>query len=216
MEKYLTQDEIIIAKNIINISLANAAEAFSKLAKDKVTLQQVEIPPTIPDTDLNHVINSLDKLYVLVTEVKGDLPAESYLVFTQENAALTASHVMGSHNSNEEMQEAMLLEVDNILTASVVTQFSNFFGKSIYGDVPHLIKLNKTETEEVLTQKMSQYDLRVTFKTCFVTNKLKIHPEFVWIFTQDLIQAVKSLAKDRQAIEELHKYERYLEQYVML
>lgn len=214
MEKHLDEREIQFAKKIINISLANAANSFSKLAGEKVCLQEVYIPPLTPDNDLNHVINSEENLYVLHTEIKGELPAESYLIFTPANALSIVSLITGTKPETSEYKEAVLLEADNILTASVVTQFSNFFNVAIYGDVPALERRTKSKTEEILSSKMNQYGIRVSFKTCFITKKLKIYPEFIWIFTTDFIDAVKSFAKKEEACSAFNEFEDYLKEYV--
>lgn len=215
MQRLLNDHEIAVAKKIINVALANAADAFSKLAKAKIKLQHVEIPPNIPDNDLKHLISNNDQLYVLITEVKGDIPAESYLVFTNQSADEIVELIMpGAEAKSKEIKEAVLLETDNILAASVITQFSNFFNAHIYGDVPGLVKWNKGKTEEILTEKMQEYSLRVSFKTSFITNGLTIHPEFIWIFTHAFIDYIKWLANNKEACENLMQYDSYLEEFI--
>jgi chemotaxis protein CheY-P-specific phosphatase CheC len=215
MQRFLNEHEVSVAKRIINIALANAADSFSKLAKTKVRLQHVEIPPATPDNDLKHLIDDNNQLYVLITEVKGDIPAESYLVFTEKSAGEIVKLIM--HNANQqntEIKEAILLETDNILTASVVSQFSNFFKVNLYGDVPGLYKWNKEKTEEILTEKMQEYSLRVSFKTSFITDGTEIHPEFIWIFTHSFIDYVKWLANDKIACDKLITFDSYVEEYI--
>lgn len=215
MQRYLNDHEISVAKKIINVALANAADSFSKLAKSKIKLQHVEIPPSKPDNDLKHLINDNDQLYVLITEVKGDIPAESYLVFSNESAEEFIRLIMPNANDKSlEIKEAVLLETDNILTASVVTQFSNFFKVNIYGDVPGLVKWTKEKTEEVLTDKLEEYSLRVSFKTSFITSGIEIHPEFIWIFTHSFIDYVKWLANDEEACQGLIQFDSLLEEFI--
>ncbi len=215
MENYFNAREVEVAKSIINISLANAAASFSKLARQKVLLQHVSIPPVTPDYDLNHIIQSDEKLWVLITEVRGDLPAESYLVFTPDNAAAISQLISGDRDQHSiEYQEAILLEVDNILTASVVTQFSNFFQAYLYGDVPGMIHATKSRTEEILSERLNSFGFRVSFKTCFITENLKIYPEFIWIFTIDFINAIKDLASRNNSDQYMLEYDQYLKEYV--
>jgi len=215
MQRFLNDHEVSVAKRIINIALANAADAFSKLAKTKVRLQHVEIPPAAPDNDLKHLIGDDEQLYVLITEVKGDIPAESYLVFTEKSAGEIVNLIMPNANEkNNEIKEAVLLETDNILTASVVSQFSNFFKVNIYGDVPGLSKWDKNKTEEILTEKMQEYSLRVSFKTSFITDVAEIHPEFIWIFTHTFIDYVKWLANDKDACDKLVTFDSYVEEFI--
>jgi chemotaxis protein CheY-P-specific phosphatase CheC len=215
MQRFLNDHEISVAKKIINVALANAADSFSKLAKSKIKLQHVEIPPSTPDNDLKHLISDNNQLYVLITEVKGDIPAESYLVFTNQSAEEFFKLMLpDAKNKSEEIREAVLLETDNILAASVVTQFSNFFKANIYGDVPGLVKWTKEKTEEILTKKMEEFSLRVSFKTCFITSGIEVHPEFIWIFTHAFIDYVKWLANDKEACQSLIQYDSYLEEYI--
>ena len=214
MHRYLTKQEISVAKKMINISLANAAESFSKLAKEKVVLQPVEIPPVEPNNNLNHMVDLEDSLYVLKTVVKGELPAESYLIFTSESADEICRLIIQEPNVNDELKNAVLLEVDNILTASVVTQFSDYFDLNLYGDVPSLHRWKKKSTEDKLEKKMTEYDIQLSFKTSFITSHFTIFPEFIWILTNKFIDAVKKLSSLENLEKKFKNHEKILMEYI--
>ncbi len=186
------------------------------MANKNFQLHSVEIPPTNPANDLKHLIHSDEELYVLVTEIKGEIPAESFLVFTPSNAKEIAKFMLPADvASQDEMIEAVLLEIDNILTASVVTQFSNFFNRKIFGDVPNLMKLNKEEAEHLIEMHMEKYDIRVSFRTSFIADNSNIFPEFVWLFDNTLIDEIKRVASENRVIEGIEKFKEKLSTYII-
>jgi len=113
------------------------------------------------------------------------------------------------------MIEPILMEIDNILTASVVTQFSNFMNIKCYGDVPQLRKLNKNEIENLIRMKMHDLDVRVSFKTSFVADQHNVHPEFIWLFDHSLVDHIRETAKDDEMIASMENHQEKLNTYMI-
>ena len=95
-----------------------------------------------------------------------------------------------------EFQEAILLEVDNILSAAMVTQLSNFLDLFVYGDVPNLKCLNKEQLVEILRNDHDMYyEVALNLKAKLETSKSNVSPIFIWFFKNDFVDAVKNVVE---------------------
>ena len=101
------------------------------------------------------------------------------------------------------MTDAILLEMDNIIVASVLTQFSNLFNFKMYGDVPSLTKTVLNGFTQIVesTNKTSKYVLY--FQSEFNTSGMDINPEFIWLLDEKYIEGVKVLSQDKGIIEKM-------------
>ena len=204
-----------IAEKIVNIALAHAAESFSKLANKSITLHSIEIPLEKSfDDRIDSQLNTSEELNVLITYIKGEFSAASYLIFTKDAGEVVSKMLSPGTKVSEEFIDAMLLEVDNILTASVVTQLSNFFDVDIYGDVPDLKKLNKKETEELIQESMKSYPIRYSFKTSFMADDFSVFPHFIWVMPEKFSKSIELLEKDENKLAELESFKDYVEKYL--
>ncbi|NER85314.1 MAG: hypothetical protein F6K42_38630, partial [Leptolyngbya sp. SIO1D8] len=77
-------------------------------------------------------------------------------------------------------ESAILKEIDNIISATVITQLSNALEASIYGDVPKLFELNNmAEFHDIMNESSEGYYLLVT--TNFIFDGYgTISPIFIW------------------------------------
>ncbi len=81
----LSDYELDITKELISIALANAADAFSKMAGEKVLVNQFDLTLGAPHAKAVLPEGFEDALHVLTTDVKGTLEGKSYLVFNQSD-----------------------------------------------------------------------------------------------------------------------------------
>src|SRR5207253_956856 len=91
-----------------------------------------------------------------------------------------------------EMSDAIMLEVDNIISASVITEFSNILNNKIYGGVPELKKMNLEEINTYVGNNFSKDLYIINFKTRFSSGQMDFNPEFVWLFDNTFFQSVRS------------------------
>ena len=148
------------------------------------------------------------ELYVLVTEIQGELTGVCYLIFSEEEVhKLLQISLPESVRANKEkarvMGEAILLEMDNIITASVITQFSNFFNLSMHGSVPSLTKTIPSGIDQIIrsTNRTSGYYLY--FKSEFNTEGLDINPDFIWLLDNKYLDGVREFVKDESNLKKL-------------
>ena len=104
------------------------------------------------------------------------------------------------------MTDAILLEIDNIITASVVTQFANILQLKLYGGVPQLDILPQNVLNPFLNEnnKKDHFNI-IYFNSHFITNHLDINPEFIWLLDDKFFEGVKNIVSDEEKINLLQK-----------
>lgn len=186
----LSNKELDYAKEIVNISLAKAGDALSFFIKQKtiissnsVSLDKISDSTVFTKIQSNHIIS-------LKTEIKGEFDGNCYLLFTEEDKEkileLTLpNNILSDETKKQEFGNAILLEIDNILTASVVTQFSNILKFKMYGYVPQIKIVQSNEINEYLYSENKDKDSLLNIKTKFMTDIDKLEPEFIWIMNKE-------------------------------
>jgi chemotaxis protein CheY-P-specific phosphatase CheC len=216
MNDLLETNELYLANKLMNLALANSAESFSQLAKNEIRLQSAEIQ----FKPIRHVLSESpdqDELqYVLTSAIMGEMPAHSYLILRFADAAnLSKACLPASVHHDAEMREAFLTEIANILTASVITQLSNFFKIKIFGYIPLLKKLPFQEIKQMIMSDMNKDDVSFYLKTNFITADLKIQPDFIWVFNHSFIDIIKNMSKNENNLLYLANQDSYVKQYIV-
>ncbi|MGY6562574.1 MAG: hypothetical protein ACXITV_10750 [Luteibaculaceae bacterium] len=194
-----------LTRELLSIGLGKAADSLAALTQDKVMLQWFDIH-LFKTNSFSEFPNNFDEdVCVLTTEVKGDLPGISYLLFSQTDAkAVTEQSIPESIKNSAgpedilEMQNAILLELDNIVAASVVTQFSNLLNSKIYGDVPKIDYLNEKALTEFLIAKAGDFSLMLMAQVNFKGFNKNITPKFVWFFGPEFLNQIKVRLEDTE------------------
>jgi chemotaxis protein CheY-P-specific phosphatase CheC len=201
--KAFSEFELEVTKELLNIALANAADSFSKMANERVLFKGYDLT-LLEKSGLETLLTEVEDkgLYVLTTEIKGKLTGICYLVFDTKDAEGVFPIFAPNNASIEEggklseFQEAILLEVDNILSAAMVTQLSNFLDLFVYGDVPNLKCLNKEQLVEILRNDHDMYyEVALNLKAKLETSKSNVSPIFIWFFKNDFVDAVKNVVE---------------------
>ncbi len=178
-----TQEEAELIKDTAKIALANAAKSFAKMLQDEVILQHLALHLS-PSDVLHSVKLDEDKYFVLRTEIVGQMKANSFLIFSDNNATKTYKALLPkSLIGNPEMREAMLLEVDNILAASVVTKYADILNRKITGHIPEIQTYSPEMVAQIIPTQLQQH-MDFSFRVNFQAQKTGISAEFVCFFTE--------------------------------
>ena len=192
--------EMDIAKEIINIGLAKAADSLSFFTKEKVLISSLNIELK-PLKEFSYPKdNKKQNFHVLTTEIKGDVDGACFLNFTQEAAlsfweSALPSDVLEDVNKKIEMGKAILMEADNIITASVVTQFANLLGVRMYGFVPIYKQVNYKEMVKYMLSYAGDADVYLQFSAEFCSQKKSICPDFFWMLNAEFMNKVQEFIK---------------------
>jgi hypothetical protein len=137
------------------------------------------------------------------------MSGKSYLLFDQEQAEYI--HEVGlpkgiEGEKRKMLEDAILLEIDNMLAAAVITEFSNLMSITMYGGVPAMQKMNeeavnnliKKDLKEFVDNESEKYYIIKTNLTYILSKNSKIKPQFVWIFSEVFINAIKDMVGNKK------------------
>ena len=195
--KNLTSQEIEVAKTIISAGLVKSAESLSFFMNETITLKDFDAEKHLDNPPLELSKKDESNIHLLTTKVIGEMKGICCLIFSEEEAdhlrkAALPQEILDSPEMMEEMSDGIMLEVDNIISASVITQFSNLLKVKIHGGVPSLKKVTSKEMEEFISGEVDQELYLISFKTSFESSKANFNPEFVWLFDNTFIDCIKN------------------------
>lgn len=206
----LSRVELDITQEIINIGIAKAADSLSFFIKGKVWIQLLDIKMNSANYSPLSRKYPTAKNYLLTTVIKGEAKGIAYLLFNESEAEKIGDANLPDSIKNDpvekaKMMEAFLLEIDNIITGSVITQFSNILQCNIYGDVPSLKILAGHEINQYLSEKHSDDLNSIYFNVRFITENMDLTPEFIWLLDDKIFNSFKYLVSDEKKKELFQK-----------
>lgn len=182
--------------SIMNKGFERAANSFSKMINRSITFHISNEFPEIKET-VFHLLEGNERVLVLTTKIKGDLVGASYLLLDEKDCNEIFKSVSLNERANIKLQEGLLLEIDNILSASVISQIADDLKLKIYGDVPQLDFVVAREVEQFIEGGITNEDS--TFIVCNTTFKIDnqdhIHPQFVWKLSNKVFDLIHQTFK---------------------
>jgi len=196
--KDLSEKERKIAQHlIIDDGFEKACEAMGFFVKENVTFAKTVIEGTEEMRFHTDVQKRTEHTHftLLSTELIGEIKGACYLLFTHEETMELLNVVLPKSILNDQskmltMRDAILLEIDNIISASVITHFSNKLGFKMYGGVPQLRFVNMDELNNIITASLVPDEVLMGFKACFQTSKKGFAPEFIWSLAPEFYQGI--------------------------
>lgn len=179
-------------EQVMKLGLDRAARAFSKFIG---TTARNGMPPTAYSIEyLNDFIplKTQEELYVLITQVIGDFAGKSYLIINEQESKVLMDQIR-PRTHDQHYREAVLLEVDNIISASFIAELAESLGVEIYGDIPMLKKIPASQVTQFIHSDWENNDVsRLVFaQTRFVVDNLPtLHPAFIWKLSSRVLDKV--------------------------
>jgi len=167
---------------IMSSGFERAARSFSSLINRKVKITKCQ--SVLIQSSKNHaaLAEESGQLYVLVTQIIGDISGKSFLIFNEVESE-EVFKAMNLKKSSSAMNEAFLLEIDNIISASVIAELSMSLDLEVYGDVPELNRMPATELNSFILAETGD-DNHSSLIFCNATFQFderdSIHPQFIW------------------------------------
>jgi len=198
MIEHLNENELKVATKLIFDGLSMAKSSMEQILQSPISIEKIEYDGN--DLGVKRFFNEkVGSVHLIKTELMGDLKGTSHLIFSETEvsrlykACLPDSIISDESNESKLMKMGFLSEIDNMVAAAVITEFSNFLGIEIYGMVPSLKVLEATEVNEYLADESKDYDSVVHFKAVFHGKELDISPDFVWVFQNKFVDKIKDL-----------------------
>ncbi|PBQ34531.1 hypothetical protein CNR22_23025 [Sphingobacteriaceae bacterium] len=196
MMNKISDIELSAASEIVNKGLFKAAESLSFFMKEKISLDEMDYSFNKSSEPADFTSKKGNNIHLLLTEIIGDLKGICCLIFSEEEAdklrqAALPEEIRNNPAIMAEMSDGILLEVDNIISASVITQFSNILKHKIYGGVPALKKISSEQINQYIKGKLEDDMFVVSFNTHFVSENLDFGPQFLWLFDSSFAESIK-------------------------
>lgn len=176
---------------------ANAASALARMTAQQIGFNQIHsgfhrVGEAPEDTTMLLKPGSL----LITTEIFGDITGKSYLYLSDQEVDLLTAGIPVGKDPNINLKEEFLKEVDNILSASVITKLSNELKAKMYGDIPllqgkTLAKVEDTIEDDFSKQTETIYLNVISFSICCYP---EMKPTFVWVLDSSLFVPVKVIA----------------------
>jgi chemotaxis protein CheY-P-specific phosphatase CheC len=197
----ITNTELTFARKIVNQGLLKAAESLSFFMKETISLDELDYSFNKSPNPADFTTKKGENIHLLLTEVIGELKGVCCLIFSNDEAdklrhTALSPEIMSNPEIMAEMSDGILLEVDNIISASVITQFSNILKHKIHGGVPKLKRLNDKEVNQYVKSKLEDDMFIISFNTHFVSANLDFSPQFLWLFDSSFTNSIKKFAAD--------------------
>ena len=177
---------------IMSAGFERAARSFSNMINRKVKVTQCHSVLVQPTKSQTALAEESGQLYVLVTQIIGDVSGKSFLIFNEAESE-EVFKAMNLKKSSEAMNEAFLLEIDNIISASVIAELATALDLEVYGDVPELNRLSAQELNAFVVSETGD-DSNSSLIFCNATfqfdERESIHPQFVWNLSNRIFDAI--------------------------
>jgi len=176
-----------------------AKSSMEMILQSPISIEQVDYLNAKLETD--RFGDEDNEVHLIKTELMGELKGTSHLIFSEQEVAklyqACLPEKVAKDDSNESviMKLGFLTEIDNMVSAAVITEFSNFLGIEIYGNVPSLKLLKTGELNEFILNEAKEFESIIHFKAVFHAKELDICPDFIWVFHDKFVDKIKDLVK---------------------
>lgn len=194
----LNETELQVASKLVFDGLSMAKKSMEQILQSPISIRKIDYSEAI-NTPLPHLNKNEQSLHVVKTQLIGELKGVSHLIFTEEEVAriyqtcLPANLIESDSAESKMMKIGFLTEIDNMMAAAVITEFSNFLDLEIYGHVPSLNVIKVNELDSFLKKESGEFDSIIHFKAEFKGDELDIAPDFLWVFQEEFVDKIKNL-----------------------
>lgn len=194
----LKENEMAAATDLINGGLSMAKTCMEQILQSPMDLKKIDFGTENQKVPM-FSSKSGQRLHLIKTEMKGQLSGSCFLIFSEDEvtkiykACLPEEFITDNSEESQDMRMAFLTEMDNMVAAAVVTEFSNILDLELFGDVPSACILDAEEVDEYLASESAVFETIVHFKANFHGVELDIAPDFIWMFSDQFVDKIKDL-----------------------
>ncbi|WP_462249530.1 hypothetical protein [Ekhidna sp.] len=193
----LNDSEMKVATKLIFDGLSMAKSSMEQILQSPINIEQIDYVSA--DLDLDRFGGPNQDVHLIKTELLGELKGTSHLIFSESEVAKLYEACLPEKIAKDDSKESVIMklgfltEIDNMVSAAVITEFSNFLDVEIYGNVPSLKVLKATELNEFIVEDASEFESIIHFKAVFHGKELDICPDFIWVFHNKFVDKIKNL-----------------------
>ena len=188
--KTISPEYLAKAKALIQSGYNHAANSFKTIVNQDVSISNEVIEFISDPAVIEKSLENYDDSTILVTELIGQLDGASYLIFSPKEKEVICTMCRAMFGSSDSIDnDTILKEVDNIISAAVVTEFSNTLNIRIFGDVPKLFT-DKNEILNNIVGENNQYIILSDAHFIF-ENDVEVSPKFIWKLDEHFLELFK-------------------------
>lgn len=178
---------------MMNRGFDRSAMALSAMVKCPVNCIDSKVMASLSDLSLGR---KAEAAIVLTTEIIGDLSGKSYLVLTEADREKICHAVSPNSKLNDQLQEALLLEIDNIVSAMVISQIADELEVEGFGDVPQIHYIRSNEVLPMMSSGTEENQANCMLSaTTFSIAGLDAQLRFMWKLSIKDLSKSKSIVK---------------------
>ncbi len=171
---------------------SNAVTSLSKLTNDKIQFNNFHDNFHRLDSDFFNKQASFSRNgdnHLITTEIFGDITGKSYLFLSDTEFEMLTSGVL-----NSDLKEEYIKEMDNILSASVITHLANNLKLKMYGDIPFFVGKVKGKVEDIIFDDFNEQIDEVYINAISFSFEARpdVTPFFVWVVDSQVQYALES------------------------
>lgn len=169
-----------------NTGYVNATASLRTLTKDKVYFNNFYFGFYRADAVLlanQSLFFRNDSSLLITTDVFGDLSGKSYLLISENEFDTLTREIRQSEDPEIDLKMEYAKELDNILSASVITALANQLQLRIYGDIPVVVGKVNGNMDEIIQEDFRAYpdEIYVTAVYFSFEDKPALTPFFIWV-----------------------------------
>lgn len=196
----LTEKEMSVAVELVNKGLNRAAVSLKMILNSSIEVSNIDFDIQVLNDEPQYSSKEDSEIHILRTELAGEMKGVCHLVFTSEEVnkiyhkCLPESVINSDKEDSQVMRLELLKEIDNIMAASVITEFANGLDVGIYGNVPSLHVMEASEVNKYIHMESMKLSPLIQFSSVFHTDDVDIKSDFVWLLEEAFINKIKNLA----------------------
>ncbi len=184
--------------NAFELGYTNASSSLALMIGDKVNYQthyyashlidSLHVPDLNPQDQKNG-----DEFILITTEIFGDVFGKSYLFLSPEDYAALTKNINQPKDSKINFHQEFLKEVDNILSASVISKLSNQLKMKMYGDIPIWAGTVSGNIADIIKSDFQARTDEIYLNTIFfnLDKAPSAKPLFIWVIDRKETEKLK-------------------------
>jgi chemotaxis protein CheY-P-specific phosphatase CheC len=173
----------------------NAAQSFSKIIEDKISYNNFHHSHhEIKSFSIGKITpsNRDSSATLITTEVFGDIHGKSYFLLSKHEFELMTQHIPAGKYPAVDIKEEFVKELDNILSAAVISKLVDQLGIKMYGNVPIWNGSFNGNVGDRIHQDFSRDSMGVYISSTYFsfTNFPQIQPLFIWAIDAKVMEVM--------------------------
>jgi chemotaxis protein CheY-P-specific phosphatase CheC len=180
----------LLLKSSFESGFINASQSLSQMIKRKggvINFDMGLVKLGANFLEAEEYKNFNESYLLLTTEIFGEVSGKNYLFLSGKDVEMFTSSIP----SGSELKDEFIKELDNILSAAVITKLANALNKKMYGNVPQLIGNVKCQIADLINDDFCDEIEEAYINSIYFTfeDGSEARPLFVWVLDKKSIDA---------------------------